>query len=80
MRVRRSTISFNKPFVLNAHIGELPSGTYEVETDEEEIGAGEYTGYRRTAVVLYVQQGGSTRSISATPKELDSALERDQEA
>ena len=80
MKTRRSTVSFNKPFVLNAQVGELPAGTYDVETDEEEIGAGEYTGYRRTAVVLYVVQGGSTRSIAATPKELDSALTRDKEA
>lgn len=80
MRTRKSTVSFNKPFVLNAQVGELPAGTYDVETDEEEIGAGEYTGFRRTAVVLYVRQEGSTRSIGATPKELDSALARDKEA
>ena len=58
----------------------MPAGTYDVETDEEEIGTGEYTGSRRTAVVLYVRQEGSTRSIGATPKELDSALTRDKEA
>ncbi|MCH8617360.1 hypothetical protein LZ016_14775 [Sphingomonas sp. SM33] len=80
MRTRKSAVTFNKPFVLNADVGELPPGTYDVETDEEEIGAGEYTGHRRTAVVLYVRQGGSTRSIFATPKELDSALERDKDA
>jgi hypothetical protein len=61
-------------------VGELPAGTYEIEVDEEEIQASDRTGYRRTAIYLYVQKGGATRTIAAAPNELDSALERDERA
>ena len=77
MRTRKSTVTFRKPFTLNGAVGELPSGTYEIETDEEEFLVGGRTGSRRSAIILYVQSGGSTRSLAAKPSELDAALERD---
>jgi hypothetical protein len=80
MRTRESTITFRKPFVLNRDVGELPAGPYHIEVDEEEIPATDRIGYRRTAIHLFVQAVASTRTIAATPTDLDSALERDDEA
>lgn len=80
MRTLKSTVTFHRPFTLNRGVGELPAGTYEIEVDEEEIQASDRTGYRRTAIYLYVQQGASTRTIVATPNELDSALQHDERA
>ena len=80
MRTRESTVTFRKPFILNRDVGELPAGTYHIEVDEEEIPATDRVGYRRTAIYLFVQAGASTRTIAATPTDLDSALERDDEA
>jgi hypothetical protein len=80
VRTLKSTVTFRRPFTLNRGVGELTAGTYEIEIDEEEIQASDRTGYRRSAIYLYVQQGAATRTIEATPNELDSALERDEQA
>ena len=80
MRTRKSTVTFQRPFALNRDVGELPAGTYEIEVDEEEIHLSDRTSYRRTAIYLYVQKGASTRTIATTPKDLDSALVRDEQA
>ena len=80
MRTRKSTVTFQKPFIVNRNVGELSAGSYDIEIDEEEICATDRLSYRRTAIYLFVQEGASTRTIAATPKELDSALERDKNA
>lgn len=80
MRTRKSTVTFQRPFALNRDVGELPAGTYQIEVDEEEIRLSDRTGYRRTAIYLLMQQGASTRTIAATPKDLDAALLRDEQA
>ena len=78
MRTQKSTATFTKPFTLNRAIGELPAGTYEIEIDEEEILTANSSGYRRSAIYFFVQSGASTRTVMATPSELDSAIERDR--
>lgn len=80
MRTRKSSVMFEKPFILNRDVGELPAGSYAIEIDEEEIRGAERTGYRRTAIYLEVKDSSSTRTVAATPSDLDSALERDREA
>jgi hypothetical protein len=39
MRTRLSVVTFHYPFTLNGDVGELPPGSYEIETDEEEMQA-----------------------------------------
>ena len=80
MRTVKSTVAFQKPFVLRQDVGELPPGTYEIEVDEEEIELAAMTIYRRVAIYLHVQMGASTRTIVASPSDFDSALERDRHA
>lgn len=77
MRTRKSIATFQHPFKLNAAVGELPPGSYEIEIDEEEIQATDRTAYRRVAIYLYVRSSGSTRTIVVEPADLESALERD---
>lgn len=78
MRTRTSTVTFSRPFVLNRDVGELPAGSYSVEIDEAEFGTLDRVGHRQVAVYLYVQQGATTRTIAASPRDLDAALGRDQ--
>jgi len=78
MRTRKSTVTFQRPFNLNRDVGELPSGSYEIEVDEEEIQANDRTAYRRVAVYFYIQNSASTRTIVVHPTDLKSALERDR--
>ena len=70
-------MTFQKAFLLNRNIGELPAGRYQVEIDEEEIGTSDCLRYRRPAIYLLVQEGSSTRTIAATPKEFDTAVVSD---
>ena len=77
MRTTKSTVRFHDPFILNRDVGELPAGTYDIETDEEEIQASDRTAYRRVAIYFYVQNSESARTIIVNPTDLESALERD---
>jgi hypothetical protein len=77
MRTRSSSVTFQHPFTLNPAVGELPPGTYDIEIDEEEILATDRTAYRRVAIYFYVESSASTRTLSVTPADLDSALQRD---
>ena len=79
MRTRRSTASFQNPFTLNRDVGELPPGSYDIDIDEVAIQALDRTAYRRIAIYFYVRSSASTRMLSATPADLDKALERDRD-
>ena len=77
MRTTRDTVTFKSSFILNADVGELPAGSYDIEIDEEDIPAQERSASRRTAIFFYVERPGSTRTFVIHPSELDSALRRD---
>jgi len=77
MRTRLSVVTFHYPFTLNGDVGELPPGSYEIETDEEEMQAIDRVAYRKVAIRLHVERPGSTRTITVKPADLQSALERD---
>jgi hypothetical protein len=77
MRTTKSTVVFHAPFTLNGSVGELPAGTYDIEVDEEAILGTERTAYRRVATLLFVQGGGTTRTLAIDPKQLEAALQKD---
>jgi hypothetical protein len=78
IRTTRSTVVFKHPFTLTESVGELPSGEYAIEVDEEELGpAADRTAHRRVAVYFYVTDGTSTRTIVIEPTALAEALETD---
>jgi hypothetical protein len=77
MRTRPSTVTFQRPFTLNRDVGELPAGTYNIEIDEEEIQVTDWTAYRRVAIYFHVESSASTRMLSVTPADLESALKQD---
>jgi hypothetical protein len=77
MRTTKSTVTFRSPFTLNDSVGDLPSGTYDIEIDEEEIPGTERTAYRRVTTLLFVQSHGSTRTLTVDSKHLEEALRRD---
>lgn len=79
MRTRKSTVTFQRPFTLNRVVGELSSGSYDIEIDEEEIQAADRTAYREATIYLYVKNAASTRMIVLRPAELESALKRELE-
>tara|TARA_R110002096_G_scaffold404533_2_gene602379 strand:+ start:739 stop:1125 length:387 start_codon:yes stop_codon:yes gene_type:complete len=81
-RTYRTTIHFNHPFKLYGFNKVLPSGYYEVDTEEELIEGFSFTAYRRTQVSLHLHIDsnciGKTEVLTLLdPKELDAALLRD---
>lgn len=60
----------------------LPSGTYTIETDEEELDTVSVSAYRRVLTLIHVPpKFGNQRLIrlvTIDPRELDEALARDR--
>lgn len=79
-RTTRSSVSFNAPFSLKGIDGELPAGSYDIETDEEIIEATDRTAYRRIATLIHIRTHAQTRSCAVDPDDLEAALERDRRA
>ena len=79
MRTRKSKVTFQRSFILNRDVGELPAGTYDIEIDEEELQGSERTGYRQVAIYFYVQTSASTRTLIVSPSDLEFAVQKDSE-
>lgn len=77
IRTTRRTVRFNSPFSLRPIDGMLPPGDYEVETDEEEVETLSRTVFLRVATLFTVDRGGTSRTYTINPTELDAALLRD---
>jgi hypothetical protein len=77
MRTTKSIVTFRAPFTLNANVGELPAGTYDIEVDEVESLTGEHVVYRRLETLLIVRSSGSVRTLSIDAEQLESALQHD---
>ena len=82
IRTRKTTVTFNQPFVLAGFDEVFPAGVYNVETDEELLENISFPVYRRKLTLLHLgaRPGypGITRTITIDPNELDKALKRDQ--
>lgn len=77
IRTTRSSVTFRAPFHIDGLDEPVPAGTHEVETDEEIIELNDRTVYRRVATLLFLRQGGTTRSITVDPAALEAALIED---
>ncbi|MCW5714658.1 MAG: hypothetical protein KIT43_09125 [Bauldia sp.] len=73
-RTTSRTVVFNRPFALTGIEGQLPAGTYEINTDEESIDSVSFLAFRRIATLLAVRRNGETQWNSIDPTELDAAL------
>lgn len=80
-RTTQSSVKFTRPFSLSSVEGEQPAGTYQVETDEEQIEGLSFDAFRRTTTFLYLPADpapGVTRQVvQVDPKELAAALAAD---
>lgn len=81
MRSTRKTVSLAKAFTLRGVGEELPPGTYEIVTDEEEIPALLFTAWRRVQTQLRIPSlelfKGLEQYVVIDPHELDDALMTD---
>lgn len=81
VRTTKSNVTFVNPFILGDFDEVLPSGTYDVETDEELLEGLSFHAYRKilTLIHLPAKSGhpGLSRTLTIDPKDLDAALKRD---
>jgi len=75
------TLTFRRPFSLSAVEGPLPSGTYRVVTEEEQLEGLSFNAYQRTRTLIFLpansRPGKAREIIPIDPNELDAALAAD---
>jgi hypothetical protein len=78
MRTTRESVTFDRPFSLDAVDGLQPAGTYAVDVDEELIEGLSFLAYQRVATTIYLPLrpggSGSVQAVTVDSRELDAAL------
>jgi hypothetical protein len=80
VRTIRKTISFLIPFYLKGVDRLLPSGDYQVMTDEELIEGLSFPAYRRVSTAIFVPAPSGSGIEMATIDPLDLQAAQDQDA
>lgn len=77
-RTTQTSVTFTRPFTLSSVEGLQPAGTYQLETEEEEIEGLSFSAFRRMTMVLFLPADpapGATRQVvQVDPEELSEAL------
>jgi hypothetical protein len=80
-RTTRTSVTFTAPFTLSSVEGVQPAGTYQVETDEQQIEGLSFNAFQRVSTTLYLPAnpapGATRRSVQVDPQELAEALAAD---
>jgi hypothetical protein len=83
-RTRRETVHFKHPFRLDGVDRLLPSGAYEVVTDEEMIEGLSFPSFRRVATMIMVPGAAphvsTVEMITVSPVDLSDARRNDASA
>jgi hypothetical protein len=77
IRTTVATVRFARPFRLDGIDDAQPPGSYEITTDEEQIGGMTTQGWRRVSTNILLSSGGATRSYIIDPVDLEASLLRD---
>jgi len=81
VRTIKSSVTFVKSFTLGDFDEVLPSGTYEVESDEELLEGLSFDAYRRIRVLIHLPAksrcSGFSQTLTIDPNAWDAAIERD---
>jgi hypothetical protein len=80
-RTRRETVHFKRPFLIKGVDRLLPSGAYEVITDEELIEGLSFPSFRRVATMIMIPgaapRHSSVEMISISSVDLSDAQRKD---
>jgi hypothetical protein len=79
-RITQVTVTFRNPWRLEGMEGDLPGGSFVVETEEEAIPGVSFLAYRRTrtSMVLPLGSGHAGRQlVDVDPKDLEAAIALD---
>ncbi len=75
-RSTRTTVTFNRPFVIEHHSGALPAGSYEVFTEEMLLEGEGFLTYLHTATYLKIGPSGRDAGLSELCPICEADLER----
>ena len=79
VRTTQTTVTFRRPFMLEAFDSPQPAGTYRLVIEEEDIPGLTFLVYRRTATMLYIpNSAGHLAVFFIGSAELAIALEADE--
>ena len=80
-RSTERTLTFRRPFSLSSIERPLPSGTYRVVTEEEQLEGLSFNAYQRTRTLIFLPAnsapGKAREIVPIDPNELDAALAAD---
>lgn len=76
IRTTTKTVTFKSAFQLPGWEAPWPSGTYEVNTDEEQLETS-FPAFRRIETRIVLRRGAETRHVTISPQDLEEALGRD---
>jgi len=83
IRTTSKSVVFHHPFVLAGLDALQPAGTYEVETDDEQMEEVSFLAFRRVSTLIHLhptrERPGVTQTMVIDPNELERALVRDGE-
>ena len=82
MRVTARIVTFERSFRLDEIEGELPAGSYRVETEDETLDSVSFVAYRRIATHIFAPSrndpSGAVQMWEIHPNGLAEALARDR--
>lgn len=80
-RTTETTVTFRRPFMLDAFDTPQPAGTYRVVIEEEPIEGVTFLAYRRTATMLHIPTASGPSALGeiyfVTATDLAAAVEAD---
>jgi hypothetical protein len=80
-RVTHRVVTFLHAFTLEGVDGELPAGSYGIETIEEPIEGLSFLAYRRVSTTIALSSSGATthsrQVVTIDPRDLDAAEKQD---
>jgi hypothetical protein len=81
IRTTKKTMVFHEPFLMQYFDQELPAGTYEVVTEEEQLEGISFLAYRRLQTYIYRRspppKSGLAPTYAVDPYDLEAAFIRD---
>ncbi|MEQ9488237.1 MAG: hypothetical protein RIM72_04475 [Alphaproteobacteria bacterium] len=81
-RTTTSKIDFRRPFTINGHIGQLPAGTYKIDTMEKTVSNTIFARYQPVSIVLHLpvqlENPQSGQAVTVMPDAFKDAVKRDR--
>ena len=83
IRTTSKTVVFHHPFILSGLDEAQPAGTYQIETDDQQMEDVSFLAFRRVSTFIHLhpsrEQPGIRQTMTVDPSELERVLALDSE-